>query len=132
MIIYNKPTVTITYVSDMEYIHVLWKEYTLSSEFHKAIDFMFDFMLRENLYRLLSNITEQSVVSPGDQDYTRNKTIQFVNSAGRFKSAFVVRPKSPSTYGAMRFSRLLLKETGLELNRLFESEEEAVEWLIKD
>lgn len=132
MIIFNKPTVVISYDRERAMLCLRWKGYTPGGEFREAVDAAFEFMTREKIFRILSDVKEQRVVSPNEQDYTKEYAIKIYKETGMLKIAFITRPESLVIACVQRYNRSILKETGIEMSRFFECEEDALTWLMDE
>ena len=132
MIIYDEPTVSVRYDTERSLIIIKWRGFTLKDTFRQVVDITMDYMLKENIKLILSDIIEQKVVSPVEQDYAKNKVLQFYRETGAFKCAFLTADMSVSMACAARYSRLIYSDLGNELVRLFFSEKKALEWLFAE
>jgi len=131
MILYTKPTVIITYDDDKTLFYLKWIGFTPGKEFREIIDITFEFMLKENIYRILSDIKEQKVVAPQEQDYFKDAALRFYRKTGKLKIAFITDQKSLAFTCAQRYNRAVLSEIGLDINRFFDCEEDALSWLME-
>jgi hypothetical protein len=84
-------------------------------------------MLKEKLSLIFSDIIEQKVVPPSQQEYAKNKVLEFYRATGAFKCAFLTTDMSVSMACASRYSKLIYRDLDHELIRLFFSEQLAVQ-----
>ena len=131
MIIFNKPTIVITYDSDRAMLYQKWTGYTPPDDFRGAVDAAFEFMSVKNICRVLSDITLQKVVAPHEQDYTKKAAAEFYYKNSNLKIAFITHPKSVAMACASRYNKALIHEIGNEINHFFDCEENALSWLLK-
>lgn len=129
MIIFSKPTVVVTYDKDRAVLFIKWIGYTPGEDFRSAIDTSFEFMSKENIYRILSDIKEQRVVSPHEQDYTKNAVLKFYTSNDLLKIAFITNPKSVAAACFHRYNKAVVGEISADINKFFSCEEDALSWL---
>jgi len=132
MHIYESRTVSIEYIEEQKYIYMKWKDYTLASDFREIIDFKADFILTNNINLVLTDITEHRVFAPSEQDFDRNVTVLLYSLMSNYKNAIIMNPKSAAAASAFRFKRMVNDVLKVEIIRLFETEEEALDWLLAD
>ena len=130
MIIFNEPTVIITYDKDRAMLRQKWIGYTPAADFRKAVNTTFEFLSENKIYRILSDITHQKVVSPREQEYTKNAAAEYFRETGNLKIAFITNPGSVATACASRYNRTLIDEIGININSFFDCEEKALTWLM--
>lgn len=131
MIIFKKPTIVITYDVDRAMLYQKWTGYSPPEDFRDAVDATFSFLSEKELCRVLSDITGQKVVSPHEQEYTKNAAAEHYYKNNKLKIAFITDPKSVAMACASRYNKALIKEIGDEINSFFICEEDALEWLLK-
>lgn len=131
MIIYNAPTVSVRHDTERSLVILKWHGFTVKDTFHKAVDITLDYMLKEKLSLIFSDIIEQKVVPPSQQEYAKNKVLEFYRATGAFKCAFLTTDMSVSMACASRYSKLIYRDLDHELIRLFFSEQQALEWLFR-
>ncbi len=131
MIIFSKPTIVISYDRERAMLYQKWTGYSPGEDFREAVDISFAFMSENNVFRVLSDITEQKVVSPHEQDYTKNAAADFYYKHNNLKIAFITDPKSVAMACASRYNKALIREIGDEINSFFICEEDALDWLLK-
>jgi len=129
MIIYNSSTIVITYDRDRSIIKQKWTGFTPSRIFMEAIDATFEFMKNYEIYKIISDIKEQKVVAPREQEYVKNLSHQFLREKGNFKIAFIAEPRSLAEVCVKRYAMSLKAEVSLEINRFFEDADSAMSWL---
>ncbi len=130
MIIFNEPTVIITYDKDRAMLRQKWVGYTPAADLRKAVNATFEFLSENKLYRILSDITQQKVVSPREQDYTKNAAAEYYRETGNLKIAFITNPGSVAM-AASRYNRTLTEEIGININSFFDCEDKALMWLLE-
>lgn len=131
MIILEEPTIVITYDRDRAMLHQKWAGYTPGINFRNAVDLTFEFMAEKKLYKVLSDITEQKIVSPREQDYTKTAVAKYYNETGSLKIAFVTKPRSIALACVSRYNKTLISE-GININNFFDCEEKALTWLLEN
>jgi hypothetical protein len=131
MIILEEPTIVITYDRDRAMLHQKWTGYTPGKDFRDAVDLTFQFMAEKKLYKVLSDITEQKIISPHDQDYTKTAAAEYYNKTGNLKIAFITKPKSIAMACVSRYNKALVSEIGININNFFDCEEKALAWLLE-
>ncbi len=129
MIVYSAPTVVISYDRGKAVLCQKWKGFSSSEIFRKAMDISFEFMIKENIHLILSDIRDQKVVAPKEQDYTKNLAIKFFQEKRKLKVAIVAQVNSVVLACARRYARSLSGEVDVEVNRFFEDIDEALSWL---
>jgi len=132
MIIFSAPTVSVRYDTERSLIIIKWHGFTVKDTFRTAVDITLDYMQKENLSLIFSDITEQKVVSPAQQEYAKDKVTEFYRRTGAFKCAFLTADMSVSMACAARYSKLIYRDLDHELIRLFFSEDQALEWLFRN
>jgi len=130
MVLLERKHITIILNKEKEFLCQKWKGFVPATEFRRAIDFSMDTLDACGFYRIISDITEQKVVSPREQEYVRDEVINFLEKNKRFRLAFIVKDNSVIETCARLYDRML-KEKNLEgVNRFFASPAEAEEWLL--
>ncbi len=132
MLIYECRTVTIEYIEEQQYLYMKWRDYTLASEFREIIDLKVDFMLNNKVNKVLTDIREHRVFAPSEQDFNRDTTIMIYNIMSKYKNAIITNPISAAAASAFRYKRMVNDALKVEVIRLFETEEKALEWLLID
>ncbi len=132
MIVYECNTAKIEYCEDHQYLYTKWSNFTSSSEFHEIIDFRIDFMLKNNIYRLLSDVTEHRVIGPSDQEFDKDITVFAYYILGNYKNALIIKPRSAASGSAFRYRRMVNDAVNKEIIQLFETEDKAMEWLLSE
>lgn len=132
MIILSKPTIVISYDRDRAMLYQKWTGYTPADDFRMAVDVTFKFMAAENICRVLSDITEQKVVAPHEQNYTKNAAAEFYYKNNNLKIAFITHPKSVAMACASRYNKALVSEIGKNVNHFFDCEDDALSWLLNN
>lgn len=132
MIVYSAPTVVISYDRGKAILCQKWEGFSTSEIFRKAMDISFEFMVKENIHLLLSDIRKQKVVAPKEQDYTKNLVLKFFQERKKLKVAIVAQLNSVVLACARRYDRSLSGEVDAEINRFFHNTDEALEWLTQD
>ena len=132
MIIFEKPTVVITYDRDRAMVCQKWTGYTPPEDFREAVDSTFNFLSEKALSRVLSDITRQKVVSPHEQDYTKDAAAAYYCKNNNLRIAFITEPKSVAMACASRYNSALIREIRDEINSFFVCEEDALGWLLND
>lgn len=132
MIIFDEPTVSVRHDTERSLLIIKWRGFTLKDTFRKVVDITMDYMLKEKLSLVLSDIVEQKIVSPVQQEYAKDKVLEFYRITGAFKCAFLTTDMSVSMACAARYSKLIYQDLDHELIRLFFSEQQALEWLFTE
>lgn len=91
MIIYSSSTIVITYDRDRSIITQKWTGYTPSLIFREAVDATFEFMKKHDLYKIISDIREQKVVAPREQEYAKDSAINFYRQNENLRIAIVAK-----------------------------------------
>lgn len=94
MILLRNPYITISLLEAEGYIHQKWTGFCPSRNFRRAIDITMDALHEYDMNKILSDVTEQKVVSPDDQEYTKQNIIDFLQEHDRVKLAFVTDKNS--------------------------------------
>ena len=129
MVIYSAPTVVISYDRGKSVLFQKWEGFATSEIFRKAMEVTFEFMSKENINLILSDIREQKVVAPREQEYTKNLALEFLHERKNLKVAIVGRINSVVMACAQRYDRSLAAEVKEEVNRFFDDIDEALLWL---
>ena len=129
MIIYSSPTIVITCDRDRSIIQQKWTGFTPSEIFREALDATFAYMKNHDIYKIISDIKEQKVVAPREQEYVKNLSHQFLREKGNFKIAFIAEPRSLAEVCVKRYTMSLKAEVSFEINRFFEDADSAMSWL---
>lgn len=132
MIIFKKPTIVITYDKDRGMICQKWTGYTPPEDFREAVDASFNFLAENTLCRALSDITEQRVIAPHEQDYIKNAAVEFYSKNNNLRIAFITNPKSVAMACVSRYNKALIREIGDEIINFFACEVDALKWLLND
>ncbi len=132
ILIFEKPYIRILHDAENGILFQTWQGFCRSKEFRNAIDFSMNFLEEKGLYRIISDVREQRIVSPGDQDYVKEKVARFIQKNGRFKMAFVVVGNSIPATCVKRYDKTITKEISEELNRMFATVAEAREWILHE
>jgi hypothetical protein len=130
MIIFKKPTIVIRYDTERAMLCQKWIGYTPVEDFREAIDTTFNFMHEKKVCRVLSDITEQKVVAPHEQDYIKTAAAEFYHKNNNLKIAFITNPKSVAMACASRYNKTLVSEIKRDVNNFFACEEDALSWLM--
>lgn len=130
MIIYSSSTIVITYDRDSSIIAQKWTGYTPSLVFREAIDKTFEFMKKNDLYRIISDIREQKVVAPREQEYAKDSAINFYRQNENLRIAIVAENNSIVMACAQRYNKSVRNEVSDEINRFFEDSADAMSWLM--
>lgn len=129
MCVYDKPFVTITFDKKTGIIIQTWKGYCFAEDFIEAIDFSIDFLEKNNIYKVLSDIRDQRSISPNEQKYVTSKIEKFLEKHGKFKMAFILPKSILAGMGVKYFAEKTKTRLKKELTRFFENTESAIEWL---
>ena len=132
MLIYTTPTVVISYDREKAVLCQKWEGFSTSEIFRKAGEITFEFMKKENIHLILSDIREQKVVAPKEQEYIKNLALNFFQEREKLKIAIVGHHTSVVMACAQRYDRSLSKEVDAEINRFFEDIDEALSWLYQE
>lgn len=132
MIVYSSPTVVISYDREKAMLCQKWEGFSTSEIFKKAVDATFEFMKKENIHLILSDIREQKVVAPREQEYIKNRALSFFHENKKLKIAIVGYSKSVAFACAQRYDRSLSNEVDAEINRFFEDIDDALSWLAQE
>ncbi|HPJ43114.1 MAG TPA: hypothetical protein PLY21_12380 [Spirochaetota bacterium] len=130
MIVHECDTAVIMHKKDKNYLYIKWQSYTLASDYHKIADTKFNYMIKHKIKLLLSDITEQKVVAPAEQEYARDRVIHFHDSMGDYRHAIIINPRSIAAACAFSYKTMVNDTLNKEIIRMFESEKEALEWLL--
>ncbi len=130
MIVYECNTAVIDYIEEKEYLYVKWIDYTLATNFRDIIDFKIDFLLKNQIHQVLTDITKHRIFAPSEQEFDRDVTVLLYNTIGIYKNAIIMNPRSSAAGSAFRFKRMVNDAVNKELIQLFETEEKALEWLL--
>jgi Leu/Phe-tRNA-protein transferase len=131
MIVYSAPTVVISYDSGKALLCQKWEGFSSSEILRKAMNASFEFMVKENIHLILSDIRKQKVVAPREQEYTKNLALKFFQERKKLKVAIVGQFNSVVMACARRYDRSLSGEIDAEVNRFFEDIDEALSWLTR-
>ncbi len=132
MIIFKKPTIVISYDTERAMLCQKWIGFTPAQDFKEAIDTTFNFMYEKKICRVLSDITEQKVVAPHEQDYIKTAVADFFYKNNNLKIAFVTNPKSVAMACASRYNKNLVNEIKTNVNSFFGCEVDALSWLLSE
>lgn len=132
MIVYSSPTVVISYDREKTMLFQKWEGFSTAEIFRKAMDVSFEFMKKENIHLVLSDIREQKVVAPREQEYIKNLALSFFQERKKLKIGIVGHSTSVVMACAQRYDRSLLREVDTEINRFFENIDDALSWLAQE
>lgn len=132
MILLNTPYVTITLDKEKGYLHQKWIGFSSSRDFRRAIDFSMNTLGEIDFYKIISDVTEQKLVPPSEQEYVKKKVITFLEKNSRFRIAFITREESIVETCVNLYDRSLRGEKVDGVNKFFNSLKDAEEWIIKE
>lgn len=130
MVLLDRKHITIILNKEKEFLYQKWKGFVPATEFRRAIDFSMDTLEACGYYRIISDITEQKVVSPSEQKYVTDEVIEFLERNKSFRLAFVVNNNTVIETCARLYDRMLEEKNLKDVNRFFASPVEAEEWLL--
>jgi len=132
MILLNTPYVTITLDKEKGYLHQKWTGFSSSRDFRRAIDFSMNTLGEIDFYKIISDVTEQKLVPPTEQEYVKNKVLAFLDSNDRFRLAFITREESVIETCTSLYDKSFKNENVDGVNKSFRTLEDAEEWIIKE
>ncbi len=132
MILLKTPYVTITLDKEKGYLHQKWTGFSSSRDFRRAIDFSMNTLGEIDFYKIISDVTEQKLVPPPEQEYVKEQVISFLEKNNRFRLAFVIREKTVVETCVSFYDKSLKIENVDGVNKFFNSLKEAEEWIIKE
>lgn len=130
MIVHECDTALIRHKKEKNYLYIKWRNYTLASDYHRIADIKFSYMMKNNVKLLLSDITEQKVVAPAEQEYARDRVINLHDSIGDYRHAIIINPRSIAAACAFSYKTMVNDALNREIIRMFESENDALQWLL--
>jgi hypothetical protein len=129
MIIYKSDNVLLRYNSGLNYVYQEWTGFCPCNVFREAVDRTFEFLNDNNIYKIIADTSEQRVVCPCDQDYVKNRVLEFIAVHKKFRSAYILREKSRVKPSLSHYSWMLKRETDENVLQFFNSLPDAVEWI---
>lgn len=132
MVIFQKDYVTITLIEEKGYLYQEWSGFCSSSSFRAAIDLSMETLKKNNCHKIISDIREQKVVPPRDQEYVKMKMMEFKKTDNLIKMAFIARKKSVIRTCARLYTRSLPGEQRDSMSMIFETFDDALSWIAKE
>jgi hypothetical protein len=129
MILLKKKYVLISLNREQGYLYQKWKGFSLSPFFREAIDFSMNILEENSYYKIISNVTEQDLLPPRDQEYVKKRVIDFLKVHEAFRLAFITRENSIIDLCTKFYDRSLRREKVNGINRSFNDLKSAEEWL---
>ncbi len=129
MNIYEHRNVFVYYDSELEAVCQTWQGFCPGLIFRDAVQHTLEFMKNSSSRSILSDITEQRVVSPFDQEYADVIFSDFIREFSLAQIAFISREKSVVRACAGRFERLVKKKFGPDTINFFTKTSDALYWL---
>lgn len=123
--VYQTEGITIAYDPDIRQLVQTWVGFNPSEEFRKAIDFSVGFVKQGRVDSLISDTTEQNVLSPADGQYAAS-TMPLLAEGGLKVMAFIMPQKVLTKMSVTRFSKS--NESPVAIGH-FQSMEEARSWI---
>jgi hypothetical protein len=120
---------SVTYNPVLKIGKVEWKAKATSEEYQNAIISLIQYAEKHPIHYYLTDITKQSVVSPEDRKWFENIMVPKAIGMGLKKAAVVFDGNVFKKY----YINMIIQVTGklgLPL-KMFNSEEDAIQWLIK-
>jgi len=120
----------VTYNPVLKIGKVDWKAKATSEEYQKTIISLIEYAEKHPIHYYLADITKQSVVSPDDRKWFENIIVPKAIGMGLKKAAIVFEGSVFKKY----YINMILQVTnklGLPL-KLFNSEEDAIQWCLKE
>lgn len=121
---------SVTYNPVLKIGKIEWKNKATSSEYQAAIIALMNYSDKHPVHFYLTDITKQSVVSPEDRKWFENIMVPMAIGKGLKKAGAIFDGNVFKKY----YMNMILQVTGklgLPL-KLFNSEEEAINWFLKD
>ncbi len=129
MILLENPYVTISINKEGEYLHQKWTGFCPGKDLRMAIDVSMKILEEYNIFKIISDVKEQKVVSPNDQKYIKEKVLDFLKVNKCFKQAFVTKKKTVVTTCITFYERALQQENSNGIIEIFNNLKDAEEWI---
>ncbi len=132
MQIYNSTNISFYHLESPQCIYQKWVGFIPGDDFRKAVDFVMNYLRKHGRYTIISDVTEQRVVAPKDQEYVEKQILEFMEEKGFIRIAFILKEKSMITACVEHFDRKIRKSRYPEINNFFNDLKSAQEWLASE
>ena len=128
-VIFDKPYLVIYSDEEMTIIHLQWKKLATSEEFRLALDFAYDYVLKNGIKFWLANLKNMSVIKEADQRWTNQIWFPKISKTKIEKMAIV---NSLDYFNQSAVQKIMIKADpiiGFE-TKYFNDLDEARNWLL--
>jgi hypothetical protein len=113
----------------VQHLRTTWKGFSNKADFLNGIDLILSSMKTKKVMLVLNDIREHQVIGVDSQTEAAEKVKNFVMSNGIFKQAMLSSKDVFIKFGSHNFDKKVQNHVKDEINRFFDREEDAIEWL---
>lgn len=128
MILYETKQLKIESNEDFGGLLITWRGFSRSDEFREGIEKTYEIILERNIHKTLTDISEHQGITPADQEYVIQRSLEFSQTYGELKRAIII-PKDVFAKFAMKNVNQKIIEADNQLRKTFDNIEDAIAWL---
>ena len=113
----------------VSHLRTTWKGYSSKNDFLNGIDLILANLKKNNLKLILNDIRDHQVIGVDAQTEAAEKVKNFVMANGIFKQAMLSSKDVFIKFGSHNFDKKVQNHVKDEINRFFDREEDAIDWL---
>ncbi|MEL6538819.1 MAG: hypothetical protein AAFQ98_25610 [Bacteroidota bacterium] len=128
-VLFENRSITLSWDTQGQFLHVEWKGYAASDGYREILLKQLELTREKHARRILYDLRNMGVVSRENQNYTNEEYFPAVARAGN-KIAAIVVPEN--IFGEVSVKAIMgERNEGLFMSKIFESTDEAREWLVE-
>jgi hypothetical protein len=113
----------------VQHLRTTWKGFSHKADFLNGIDLILASMKQNKVKLILNDIREHQVIGVDSQTEAAEKVKNYVINNGIFKQAMLSSKDVFIKFGSHNFDKKVQGHVKDEINRFFDKEEDALQWL---